>query len=520
VRSLATVTVLSWSLVAVGGLLRLVRFGDNRSLWLDEAMLSLNVLERGFLELLRPLDHAQAAPPAFLLLVKLSVATIGDSEYALRLVPLLAALAALVIFRRLSARLLPGLPGLVALGLFAVAEPLVHYAAEVKQYSLDVLAVVALLAIAAEPLVTGRLSGRRAVALAVAGLLAVSVSYPSVFLLVGVAAVLALEPFVSRRRLSHAALVLAVVWACSFGAVLVFMLGRTGEVRAAAVGLGEAGVESPLRIAVDVWRAFGYPAPFARTTVGLAVLVAVLGALHLRRRRLPVLAVLAVVVAATATAATANLYPFFGRFVLFLVPLVLLLVGAGVQELRELTRERTRAVWITALLVLAVFPVGVAAANAVSPPGIEETRGVIRAMEERWQPGDLLFAARLAQPALAYYAECEQCEAFVGMPTDDLRRVVLSARTREGMGLRSTGALVAGELDAFAPRDVYLSELGAFRGEPRVWVLFSSGWRRNFASFVLDCVGRRTEAFEAHNAAAYLYDFSRPPTGSDACFPG
>src|SRR5689334_23171439 len=84
--------------VLFGALVRLVQYASNRSLWSDEAMLALNIVDRSYLELLKPLDYNQAAPPLFLWLEKLAVQLLGNNEYALRLVPLTAGLIALAAF--------------------------------------------------------------------------------------------------------------------------------------------------------------------------------------------------------------------------------------------------------------------------------------------------------------------------------------------------------------------------------------------------------------------------------------
>lgn len=520
VRGVATVSVLGWSFVAAGVAVRAARFADNRALWYDEAMLALNVVERGFSDLLRPLDYTQAAPPLFLLLEKLAVAGLGESEQALRLVPFLAGVTALILFRLLAARVLPGLGGLVALALFAVAEPLVYWSTEAKQYSLDVLAAVALLYIASEPLLTGRLTGRRAAVLAAVGAVAVFASYASVFVLAGIAAALVLGPLVARRRPSTTALAVSATWLLSVAVVFVLMIGTTAEIRS-ALALGTGDFKTPLDLARDAWRGLSYPGPFARTSVGIAALAAALGVVFFRRRCPAFLAALAVTLVATFAAAQADLYPFFARFILFLVPLVLLLVGAGIQELRDATAGRTRTVWVTTLLLLTLYPAGAAVQNMFDPPKVEETPDVLRSMEARWRPGDSLFVAHLAQPALAYYAECEACGALDGKPSDDLRRLVLSARSRESeKGLRAAGRLAVGDVDYHVPYSMYVPYFARFRGEPRVWVLLSSGWDHRFAVYVLDCLGRRTEAFESTNAAAYLYDFSRLPAGANGCVPG
>jgi hypothetical protein len=515
-RGLATVSAVGWSLVAVGIVVRLVRFADNRALWMDEAMLSLNLLERSFGELLEPLDYTQAAPPGFLLLERLAVVTLGETEYALRLVPVLASIGALVLFRQLTARVLPGLGGLVALGLFAVAEPLVYFATEVKQYSVDVFLAVALLYVAAEPLVTGRLSARRAAVLAATGALAVWVSHPAVFVLAGIAAALLLAQLAADRRPSAALVATAASWLVSFALVFLFFADNTSDVRA-ALALGETDAGSPVQTARRAWRAFAYPGPFARTETALAALVAILGTYGLARRRFRVFAALAVTIGATAAAAVAGWYPFYDRFVLFLVPLVFLLVGAGVQQLREATAGRVGAVWVATLVLLTLYPAGVAAGNVLDPPQHEEVKGILATIEERWRPGDALYMARGSQSALAYYAECDACTALDGRPRDDLRRLILSARSGRDRGLRSRGRLAVGNVRDFAPYETYVADFSAYRGEPRVWLFFSSAWNREFASYALTCLGRKVESFKAVNAVAYLYDFSGPRPDRPGC---
>ena len=92
---------LLWGIVGFGITLRIVQYFHNRSLWLDEAMLGLNIINRSFAQLLMPLDYNQVcAPIGFLLTEKLFVELFGPSEYALRLFPFLCGLISLFLFVR------------------------------------------------------------------------------------------------------------------------------------------------------------------------------------------------------------------------------------------------------------------------------------------------------------------------------------------------------------------------------------------------------------------------------------
>ena len=84
--------------LGLGVVIRLRQFAAGRSLWLDEAALGLNIIQRSAAELLRPLDYLQGAPIGYLWLVRLAVVLGGPSERMLRAVSLLAGVAALLLF--------------------------------------------------------------------------------------------------------------------------------------------------------------------------------------------------------------------------------------------------------------------------------------------------------------------------------------------------------------------------------------------------------------------------------------
>src|SRR5581483_9316501 len=156
------------ALVGLGIGLRAVPMAQNRNLWIDEAMLALNLVERSPAGLLQPLGWNQGAPAGFLLLSKLAIETLGPSEVGLRLVAFLGSVLGLVAFAWLAPRLLPRPAAVFGLGLFAVSPYLISYAAECKQYSTDAAIAVGLFAAAAGLLCGGR-GGRRWAVLALAG---------------------------------------------------------------------------------------------------------------------------------------------------------------------------------------------------------------------------------------------------------------------------------------------------------------------------------------------------------------
>src|SRR5438132_3938033 len=137
--------------VVLGLGLRLYHFLRDPSLWHDEAALVLNVLDKGFLDLLGALSFAEAAPPLFLWIEKAATLLLGDGPYALRFFPFLASCAALVLMLPVARRILrpPAVPW--ALLLLACSDHLLWHSCEAKPYAVDALAATILLAAFAWP---------------------------------------------------------------------------------------------------------------------------------------------------------------------------------------------------------------------------------------------------------------------------------------------------------------------------------------------------------------------------------
>ena len=134
-------------LVLLGIGLRAAALGGDRNLWIDEAMLALNLIERTPAQLLEPLDWNQGAPVGFLLLTKASIMAVGPSEVGLRLVPFLGSIVGVIAFAGLAISLLPRPAAVLAVALLAVSPYLMGYASECKQYETDAALAIVLFAI-------------------------------------------------------------------------------------------------------------------------------------------------------------------------------------------------------------------------------------------------------------------------------------------------------------------------------------------------------------------------------------
>lgn len=363
----------SWTavLLAAGLALRLYHYLRCPSLWHDEAALVVNVLEKNFSELLGPLQFSEAAPPLFLWIEKAASLTLGDSLFALRLAPFLASCAALVLFVWLARRTLAPAAVPWATLLFAASDRLLWHACEAKQYGLEELAAVALMAL--YHLSRDWSPARRALVLALPAPIVLSVAYPGCFLYGALLLVLLADMWRSRRPAAWLA------YAVLVGSVLAtFALLLLGPIRAqrdaTIVDCWQAMRQFPdwqhplsvpgwlLRSTLDL---FGYCAkPLGDWLAPLAVVGCVV-LWKQSRRDWCVLLVAPIVLAAVAACLKA--YPYGGmRVMVYAAPAVLLLVAAGVPPCLAWLQAKGRLA-AAPLLVLLTLPLARAGYNVAVP---------------------------------------------------------------------------------------------------------------------------------------------------------
>ena len=190
--------LMSWCLLAIGIGLRLFQYSFSHSLWLDEALVATNLQQKAYGDLMHELAYDQRAPAGFLLVVKGLAEHLDYSEQALRLFPWLCSLVSLFCFHLLARRLLCPGAAIIGLALTAFSPPLISYAAELKQYGVEVTVTLVLL-LAADRVLTGPATrSRMAAALAVAGTVGVWFSFTAPFILLGIGMCLAVAAFYGR----------------------------------------------------------------------------------------------------------------------------------------------------------------------------------------------------------------------------------------------------------------------------------------------------------------------------------
>lgn len=483
------------TIVLVGFGLRLRQYLVNRSLWLDEAMLTNNILTRDFAGLFHPLDNDQGAPVGFLLVQKLVTLLLGDSEYALRLVPFLAGVLALVLMFLLARKFADPFAGWFALGLFAVAPSLIYYSSEVKQYSSDVAIALALTLLFIK-FADAKLDARKTALLAFSGALVIWFSHPALFVIAALGLTLffyAVREKDTRKIISL--LLVAAVWALSLAA-LYFVNLRQLSTHQFFLDYWREGFV-PHGASAFAWLANSLRAPFA-DLLGLQLPYLVSGLLFLLgmiglTRRLPHLGLFLLLNFFLALFASfLTLYPFAGRMILFLVPIFCLFLAEGVALIGARTSVRSAGGLKSALRVAILFtfsavflfsPLTLAYENFTAPKMREHIRPTMETLRENRRDGDAVYVYYWAEHAVRFYAPKYEM---------DLSTFLIGADHHDQPAL-------------------YRPELDALRGRGRVWFLFSHVYEEggfNERDYILDylnSIGELKREYRQPGTSVFLY---------------
>jgi hypothetical protein len=369
--------------------LRTFYYLQDPSVWHDEAAMILNVLGKGFGELLGPLYFFEAAPPLFLWLERGVSLVLGDGTYALRLVPFLAGCLSLVLFARLARYWLPAASVPWAVLLFACSDRLLWHACEAKPYSVDLLLATLVLSVythaRAWPL------GRQVLLWTALTPGLVFLSYPGCFLCGGLLTGLAVA--VWRARSGRLWLGYGL-WAAVTATCFLLLLGpiraqHSEEMRSCWTDRFPEW-ERPWSVPLWAVTSTADVVHYTCNPVGeyLAFLVFVGAVAFWRRGERTLVVLLTVPWSLALLASCLGAYPYGGvRVLVYTAPAVLLLLGAGLPDTFAWLRRRNRLV-AYGLVVLLVFPLGNTLYRVVRPWNRADAAGAASYVYARRAPGE------------------------------------------------------------------------------------------------------------------------------------
>jgi len=334
---------------------------------------------------------------------------------------------------------------------------------------------------------TSPLSQRELFVIGALGGLAIWFSHPASFVLAGTAVILIIARLIQRdgKGLGRMIWVFAA-WAGSFGiCYMVSLRPLSHDDVLLDYWRGNFAPHSLSLIipwvSYNFFAAFENPAPL-NSILGAAFFVAGCGQL-LRHSGLRC-GLLTAPLLALFVASLLHRYPLYGRLLLFLCPILLLLVSEGALWVYNATRRFSPVLGGALIALLLAKPLYLAADTLIHPLRPDDLKAGLRYIESHQRPGDRWYAYYGARYQLAYYA------AVYSLPMTNVR----------------VGS------DCGTDRACYRRDVSQFRGSPRIWVLLShvlpcdGGDEGTILVDQLDMIGTRLEAFEASGVKVYLYD--------------
>lgn len=445
--------------IIVGVVLALFQFFFDKFVWLDEAMLSLNIRDRNFTELLQPLDYVQVAPIGFLYIQKLLTTIFGFNEFVLRVTPLLSWFVSLYFMYKLTFTLFKDKTlALLATAIFSTTLILIIYSNEIKQYSSDVMFAIVIfyLTVALDFKKT-----KSILQFAIAGAIIIWFSNVSVIMLTTAGLYLLVKEFFIQKN--YRVIAIFTLWAISLAVYYTLFIYHhpSAEIMkhhwaSSFLPLnrlwGRFIYYSLRNIYMDVFSfdKFWYIPAFL-SIVGLVILIV--------SRQFTLLFFVLFPIALHFALSSQGMYPFSGRFILYMLPALVILFAYSVTKLFKASLEASP--YLSALLSLLLLFVGIIFFSALQknlPFETESMKKELQVLEKQIKKGDSIYVYYGAVPSFDFYEH----NRF-------RNRVVY-------------GALHRGNLKK------YTEELSALHGN--VWVVFSHA-RGKEESYILNYLKSR-----------------------------
>ncbi len=485
---------LSITILVYGALLRLLVYFQNRSLFIDEANLARNYIEKTLLALWQPLSYEQYAPPIFSSIQKICWWVFGNQEFSLRLFPLVSGLLALFLFYKLCRYFLPLKIAVYPLALFAVSETFIRYSTEIKQYSTDMMLTLVLLLLALH-IAPSKLLGKTKTGYwllwAIVGAVAVWFSMPSIFVLAAIGAYYGLS-FIQQKN-SKALLPLVftgAIWLISFGLYYFQILAADiGSDYLQKAHEGNFLPFPPLSMA-DLKTTQNILHQIIRTTIGVTALAIVWGIICwllgmyqlIKTQQLKSLLILLPIVFCWAASAM-HQYSLMPRLSLFYIPLLMLLIGVGANWLLAKSKVPLKILWLALMLI----SVGGAKSYQYlyKPYQLEELKPILTQLSALPPSNyDFIHIHHEAVPSFRYYVELS--DYAMQFP---LKKYHYTKWNNHQKSLKE--------------------KLATQQGPTKVWLLFSHTPPRQVAALLpaFNKMGKQLKAIESKRASAYLYVF-------------
>jgi hypothetical protein len=404
--------------LAAGAVLRVVIYFQNRSLFIDEASLARNYAERAWWSFFEPLEYGQYAPPFFSMIESFFFQLLGSNEWGLRTFPMLCGLAAIPVFYLLLLRhFKQGWVQLFLAWIFCFSGDFVRYATEGKQYASDILTTLLLIWLA-EQTPLNDFSWKKVISWSIIGSIAIWFSMPSAFVLAGVGLFFFFRNISSINDFYRLGITV-LIWTLNFGCYYYILLRP--EIGSDYLEVSHQLYFPPFfPTSNETWQQYSrvffglYHSAIGFTAISYAIgiIASLLGIGVLFYWRTKQVLLILVPIVACWLAAIFHYYSLMPRLTLFMIPLLMFLIGYGLEFVfHQLGKSPFRFI-LVALLILAAS-IHQRWRHFYTPYEIEATRPALQYISDRWQKGDILFVWKDGIPPVRFYTETyDQADQF------------------------------------------------------------------------------------------------------------
>ncbi|WP_231490800.1 glycosyltransferase family 39 protein [Pedobacter sp. Leaf170] len=231
-KELNNYKLVDWLIVLVvflGTSLRLFHYIADRSLWLDEDYLVSSLLRFDYKQLIgKPLDYQQKAPIGFLLVVKFFLKLLGNSQYSLRILPLLTGILSIFVFIPVAKFFLKKWGLFISIAIICLSPAFIYHSVEIKQYSTELLCSILAFYVILRFKNLENISD--SIILSFSGAILLWFSYSSVFILGGIGIGLSLYYMITKQwRLLFKSFIPFFTWLISFITLFFLFINKTPD---------------------------------------------------------------------------------------------------------------------------------------------------------------------------------------------------------------------------------------------------------------------------------------------------
>jgi hypothetical protein len=487
-----------------GIIISILQFIYNRSLWLDEAYLSLNIINKSQFELLKPLDLRQVAPVLFLQIEKLFSELIRNSEFGLRIFPLISFFFSLFLFYKIIKKIHQNYFTIIfSLSLFVFNPTLIYYSSEVKQYMTDVLVLTYSYYIIIK---SYKKEENKYYLLGIIGAVSIFLSNVAPIILFTAGFYLLLDIYRNNKKEVLSLTVISIVWASSFFVYYLMFVHNHPSRNFMITEWDNYKAFMPTDpLTIEFYR-FIYRKgsmivhslfQFGRMGgVGLSILL-LIGIISLiKKRKIDIIILSIIPLILHLIFSSFKLYPFEKRFILYTGPCLIIIYSFGFNYLVntfvadfKIKTFGILVIFIPLIMSFYFYRVGFPIKNL-------EIKESIKFIERNMYKGDKIYVNYFSRIPFRYYSEI----SFIKRDTNNIV-----------IGKRNNMVWNGNRMKYVADTLNYSNEVSLLRG--RVWFLFTSiGDENEKMEFLINYFDSKginiIQKFHTKGSDVYLYNIS------------